>query len=386
MNNDTHDKITVEADMSSEEIIGARSEHTDADAMRRLARRENMNHAPEWDPSVFKYEIIPDVYEHTWNPSLTRKAGGTDVLASGKPGTGKSSLGLTMSMRVMEINDETVIWRGSPSRSEWLPFAPWATLHLPERCKVDARIEPKDPTKSEQSVEIEDIVREVRRYANPIDLNKQQIQTGKFNVVYPDPRKFDCQAIYEDSNKKYEGIEFSEDGPLNHWWFAWILARIEEGPYDWWTWVADEIGDLAPQSAESDTYGTYDKINLLQDCWVDARKKGLTIYAFGHAERDIHDLLRHKIRWRIQMNGTANPTSGSELVGFNSVRMNSDITSQMPVGEGLIYTESAFDKIYWYDFPDPPEITGSLVVDVTPERPKSARSDVGESSRGVADD
>jgi hypothetical protein len=173
-------------------------------------------------------------------------------------------------------------------------------------------------------------------------------------VVYPDPTMQGCQEVYERSEEKtYEGLEFSPSDPANHWWFAWMLARVERGPHHWTTWICDEVGDLAPQSAQNDEFSTYQKVVMMKDCWVDARKFGFTIFAFGHSEKDIHQLIRQKIRWRIQMRGSANPTSASSVVGFGSVPMETDITSHMSVGRALMYTETNFSKFAWKDMPTP---------------------------------
>lgn len=341
-------EISVEPDLKSQQYSGRADAHTDAAAMRRRLG------IPEFDPDNWSWSVIPDLLDHTWSAGPDQSAGGTDLLATGPPGTGKSTLALGLSERLLEINQETVVWRGSPSRSEWTPFAPWAKVCIPERVGISAKLVPKDPTREEIEVDLEDMAREVETYQNPIHLNKQVLEPGKFHVVYPDPRMFDCQEILADAARGgYEGLEFREEDPLNHWWFAWVLARVEEGPHHWTTLVADEIGDIAPESARSDEFATYEKIQLLRDTWVDARKYGLTILAFGHSERDIHNLIRHKIRWRASMNGRGNPTAKSEVIGFNSVPMNSDLSSRMDLGECLVFTEQHFDKLAWSDVPDP---------------------------------
>lgn len=312
-----------------------------------------------WDPERFDWQsVLPNLLHHAWEGppnGKTADKGGTDFLCTGKPGKGKSTLALYFAVRLMEINDEAVVWRGSTSRSEWLPLAPWATLCIPEGVDVSARLEPKhNPNEETVSVELDDLVREVKRYANPVQLNRQILEPGQFHVVYPDPRMRDCQRYYEESDEKQvDGVEFSPDDPLGHWWFAWILARIEYGPHGWTTLILDEIGDLAPESAANDEYGTLPKIKLLKNAFVDARKYGLSLFCFGHSEIDIHNQVRHKIRWRIQMPGQANPTSGSDLVGFRNVKMDVDLTSDMDVGEALAYTESNFQPFQFDEMPAP---------------------------------
>jgi hypothetical protein len=73
--------------------------------------------------------------------------------------------------------------------------------------------------------------------------------------------------------------------------------------------------------------------------------------------------MRDRIRWRITMNQTANPTSSrssSHPVGFETVPMHTDWTSEMSIGEGLLYNESRFEPITWPDIPKP--IDGDLKI------------------------
>ena len=289
-------------------------------------------------------ELLPNIIIHENDPSdPAMSAGGTDWLAVGPPGTGKSNAALWLAGRLMEANDEAVVWRGSPSRSEWLPFHRYARVCLPEGIDVSARFEPTNPTDEAVEVDIEDVVREVVRYEDPKHLNQELIEPNVFHVVYPDPKMRGLQDIYEDAGQKqYDELEFSEDDPLGHWWFGWVLARIEEGPYHWKSLILDEIGDIAPQAARKDDYATYQKIELFRDALVDARKKNLSLFMFGHSEEDIHAMIRRKIRWRVTMAKKANPTSNGEVVGFNQVPMNDPFMARYDVGRFLPWNESEF--------------------------------------------
>lgn len=338
---------------NTREYLDDQRRHRDSRSMREVFG------IPSWDRARFDWpSVIPNCLEHTWDSPADETDGGTDFLCRGKPGTGKSTLANYLALRQTEINKEKVVWRGSSSRSEWLPLAPWVRLCLPRGVDCDLRLEPKDP--SEPSVELnesdlKEIVREVVRYDNPVDLNKRVLKEGVIHVVYPDPEMRGCQAVYEDSpEKQYDSPPkrdalFSSEDPANHWWFAWALARVENGPHHWTTWICDEIGDLCPQSANKDSFGSYQKVELLKDTWVDLRKFGVSVFAFAHSEKDVHQMIRHKLRWRIQMPNTANPTSSSGVVGFETVAMDRDITSWMDVGEALMYTETNFEKFAWSD-------------------------------------
>jgi len=335
---------------STQQATGDTRRHTDADSIRREFG------IPRWDREAFEYpSVIPNCWEKSWDAPVDETSGGTDFLARGKPGSGKSTLANYVAAREMDVNDAAVVWRGSSARSEWLPLAPWTRLCLPEGVTPSIRLVSKDKTKADVVLGVDDlegIVREVVRYRDPLELLQDVIEPGQLHVVYPDPRMRGCQDIYESVDEKvYDGVEFTPEDPATHWWFAWMLARVEYGPYDWMAWILDEVGDLAPQSASSDEFGTYGKVELMRDSWVDARKTGLSIYMFGHSETDIHEFIRRKVRWRIQMRGTANPTRESQTVGFESIPMNSDLTSRMPLGKALMYTETNFESFRWKNMP-----------------------------------
>lgn len=351
------DEVAIEADRQTEQYLGNSNYHTDADGMRREFG------IPAWDADRFegwKSHVFPNLIEHVWDgppEGATRDKGGTDMLATGKPGSGKSTWANYLAVRLLEVNNERVVWRGSTSRSEWLPLAPWTKLCLPAsaRSRLSARLEPKDPRQSPvDDVPLESLAREVEWYDDVRHLNEEILETGKFHVVYPDPQMRGLQAAYEQADEKqYDGLEFSPDDPSKHFWFGFVLDRVENGPFDWTTLILDEVGDVAPQSAQKDDYGTYQKVELLKDSFVDARKTGLSLLLFGHSETDIHDMVRRKIRWRCQMPGSANPTGKSAVVGFDSIPMETDLTSKMKPGELLVYNERNFDDLGYAHLPAP---------------------------------
>lgn len=351
--NEPSSSIDLYADTQTAQYQNDDRLHSDADSIRRYF---GVN-AYERDRYRFPH-VFPNMLEHVWDGDpvgAEQDKGGTDCLIRGKPGRGKSTLLLHLSLRLLEINNEKVVWRGSTTRSEWLPFAPWTKLCLPEGVDVSARLEPKDPTDDViDDVDLTDVVREVVRYKNPEHLNREILTPGQFHVVMPDPQMQGCQRIYEEaSEKEYEDLEFGVEDPDNHWWFAWLLARTELGPHDWTTLIFDEIGDLAPQSARKDDYGSYQKVELLKDVFVDARKFGLSLFTAGHTEQDIHQMIRHKIRWRIQTPQESNPTSKNDIVGFNQIPMETDIMSNAQIGTILAYNERNFEKLSYPHYPSP---------------------------------
>ncbi|MFW6435845.1 MAG: ATP-binding protein [Halovenus sp.] len=353
---------------NTREATGNGNHHSDAASIRDWFPDRASHHngpsttgVPRYDSEKFDYpNLVPNIIEKTWDPGPSQFAGGTDLLATGKPGSGKSTLANHLAMRELEVNRSKVVWRASTARSEWLPLAPWATLALPAGISYEAVFEPRNPTESSFTLSLDElegnVVRDIKRYDSPKDLNQNILSPGQIHVVYPDPLMRGVQDIYEAADdKQYDAPAgrtlFHREDPSTHWWFGWILSRIEYGPFDWTTLILDEIGDIAPEDARKDSFGTYQKIELLKDTWVDARKKGLSIFSFGHAERDIHNMIRHKIRWRMTMGGNSNPTSKSDVVGFGQVPLDWDITSDMDVGSGLVFNESNFEKISWHDYP-----------------------------------
>lgn len=356
----TDSRFDIEFDTKTAQYQDDGTYHTDADSIRRAFG------IPPYERDRFaeyKRNVFPNAVEHVWQgppEGATRDKGGTDILATGKPGSGKSSLARYLSLRVMEINNEKVVWRGSTARSEWLPFAPWTRLCLPAGIDITAYLEPRVPTEPALTdIDLADIVREVVYYDDVQTLNQDLLKPGQFHVVYPDPRMRGLQRVYDGADEKqYDSpggqqrdALFHEVDPSKHWWFGWVLDRVENGPHDFTTLVLDEIGDIAPQSAKKDSHGTYQKVELLKDSYVDARKKGLTIFAFGHSEVDIHQLIRHKIRWRVSMAGSANPTRSSNVVGFDRVPMDHEFTSSMDPGEFLVFNEQNYDPLSYADTP-----------------------------------
>ena len=346
---------------TSREATGDKRAHRDTEDIRRTFGVSSWNSEPFVDKARQNgySPVMPDVIEHEWDPRPSRSAGGTDFLARGKPGSGKSTLGNHFSLRMMEENREVVNWRGSPSRSEWLPLAPWATLLLPSGVDVSPRLVPKDKGNRPVDIRVEDLerlVRDVVYYDDPLDILQNYQHPGQFHVIYPDPRMTGCQTIYEGSStKSYDEPSreqlFHEEDPASHFWFAFLLARLEfVETAEFTTLVLDEIGDICPQDASKDAFGSYQKIKMLRDLWIDLRKYGLTAVMFSHSEADVHQLIRRKVRWRVQMPKTSNPTSAGGVVGFEKVPMTQDLTSSWDAGDGLIYTESDFDMFSWSNY------------------------------------
>ena len=330
---------------------------------------------PEFDPDEFRENpkarmVYPDLIIHERNPTVTTSAKGTDCLVRGKRGCGKSTLAANLSVRLMELNDERIVWRGSPMRSEWLRFRKWATLFLPANASVDSMwVDETDDATLRDVEDLEDVVRDVIYYEDVDDLLDKLYDgpSASFNVVYPDPSFSGCRQLTKETERVSDPLPFtpswnaSEENPttpLVHWWFAFFLARVER-PGSWMSIIFDEVGDLVPERAKQDAHQTYEKIGLLRSVMADSRRARLSVFMFCHYEQNVHHDIRREIKWRIHMpDGSPNPRerrASSVPVGFETVPMYHDVMSDKDVGVGLCYTESEFTWFSWSDIPGEPE-------------------------------
>lgn len=349
---------SIDFDRNTREVTGDSRKHTDADSMRRRFG------IPAYDRERYDYpEVYPNLVEHYRETpegvvptGRFSRLGGTDLLVTEKPGNGKTTLLLNLCIRVMDVNDEAVVWRGSQSRAEWTPLAPWATLCLPSSCKgeIQARLDPADETEEPLPVALTNVARSVEWYDDPTHLNHEVLEPGRFHVVYPDPYLTGCQHVYRDAEVKVAGVEFDPEHPVTHWWYGYLLSRMEYGPNMWTTVVLDELKALVGQDASKDAYGTYQKIELLAEAWVDFRRKGMTVWGASHQEGEIHEMIRKKIEWRAELTG--NPTRASQVVGVSNVPMNTNLVANYPFDKYLLWTEAAFERrLSWSELSDPIE-------------------------------
>lgn len=300
------------------------------------------------------------------------RIGGTDWFAHGPKGSGKTTFKLTWAARTLELNTDAYVWRGSPARSEWLPLRKWTTVMLPSTLEAEAELSPPVDHVDPISVELEDVVREVKYYNDPIDLN-QQLEEGKFYVVYPDPRFRGCEEITREADEIpvlehtsvwdaiEEGLEADEVTPSSMWWFAWAIAKIDLGSPTPISWGCDEIGNVMPEHASNAYHDLYKRIEALRNKYVDARRNNFSLYGVGHSDDDLHNLMRKKIRWRVTMNGVDNPTTRS-VVGMGNAPMNSNYTKHMALGEALMWNKQGFTPFSWDDIPSRFKVPGQLHI------------------------
>ena len=323
-------------------------------------------------------EVFQWLQDH---PEIVRdlRNGGTDFLAYGPKGSGKSTMTIALPViRNLGINPDAVVWRGSPARAEWLPLRAWTRLCLPKGLEVKAVLDPPADDMESIPVDLEETVFEVVRYSSIRDLNHEVLQEGMLHVVYPDPKFRGATRAYREADEIQEiphydawGVlngRFPEIGepdpteitPTKMWWFAWAIDKIDHGPPIWCSWVCDEIGNVMPEHASNDYHRLHDRISAYRDKFVDARRNKFSQYGIGHDLDDTHNLMRKKKRWRITMAGIDNPTG--ETVGMGEAPMDDNHTQKMQLGQALSWNSQDYAEFRWDDIPSWAKVPGQLHI------------------------
>jgi hypothetical protein len=300
--------------------------------------------------------------------------GGTDWLAYGPKGSGKSTMTIALPViRNLEINPDAVVWRGSPARAEWLPLRAWTRLCLPAGLEVEAVLDPPSDEMDPIQVDLSEVVYEVVRYGSIRELNHEVLREGMLHVVFPDPRFRGATAAYREADEiqeighvsAWDAASESDLGPEDvtpseMWWFAWAIDKIDHGPPIWTSWVADEIGNLMPEHASNEYHRLHDRISAFRDKYVDARRNKFSLFGVGHDAKDLHNLLRKKMRWRITMAGIDNPTG--QTVGMGEAPMNRNYTQGYQLGEALSWNSQNHAPFNWADIPSAFKVPGQLHI------------------------
>jgi len=301
-------------------------------------------------------------------------AGGTDMQIYGEPGTGKSTLATFIATTIAQLNNETVLWAdtlddsGTNERCEWLALAPYVTIAVPEGIPVDVRVVPKDPALNEVTLDLEEICRDVVRYKSPRDLNRKLLE-GQIYVVFPDPLLRGCNEVSQWTyNPPSSTTPVGEPGPdsatpADHWWFAWMSARITHDDFVHWTSVMlDEAGNLLDPDARKDEHDSYQKVKWWSQKFADARKKGVSIFTMCHALSEINQLQRKKQRWWLTMPGMS-PPIGKTMPGEKTCPMEYDYTTSMDKGEAQVWNTRNYASISWPNLKREGRIDAEISID-----------------------
>lgn len=267
--------------------------------------------------------------------------GGKDVFIHGLPGSTKTTLLGYLACRVMEANNETVVWTATPGRSEWLMLAPWATVAFPEGVQRRTVVEPFNTRIGRFELDMDAFARDVITYTDPEDLMEQMRDRpdGQLYVTYPDPEFRGCEFLVgENYTSVWEAEDIHGTTPLEHWWFAWAKARVE-GPYSYWTsLIGDEVDEWLDSDASDDEHGTYYKVKGFKDSFREFRKDHLSFFLACHNRDEVHSKVTKKLRWTATMNQEETPPDAPT---------DGDVTSRMDLGEGLIWKAVKYASFSW---------------------------------------
>jgi len=285
-------------------------------------------------------------------------------------------MSIAMMIRDLEINPDAVVWRGSPSRAEWLPLRAWTRLCLPAGVETEAVLEPPSDSMEPIPIDLEEMVHEVVRYSSIRELNHEVLKEGMFHVVYPDPRFRGATQAFREADEiqeiehisawdvqhapEEEELTPQDVTPQEMWWFAWMIDKIDAGPPIWVSLLADEVGNLMPEHASNDYHRLYDRIAALRDKYVDARRNKFSFYGVGHDPGDMASMMRKKQRWQITLAGADNPTT--KTTGMGDPPMNRNYTTSMQLGQALSWNSQNFAEFSWSDIPSEFKVPGQLHI------------------------
>jgi len=324
---------------------------------------------------VFEY-LADD--ETPVGPDDLETTGGSDALIHGPMGRGKTTNVQTLIARWMEINGEAVVWRGTPQRTEWLPFAPWTVVCLPSGLDYTVTLAPPeddlgfvDMDFDPIEVPLEEIVWDVRRYDDLDDLNNNVLQQGMFHVVYPDPKFRGCERITREASEcptleyttAWQTDDDDEVTPTSYWWFSWLIHHnVNEQRSMRLTWVCDEASNLFQHHADNaSSNGLARRIKAVSQQYVDFRRNGLSFVLLTQKPKEISWMIRKKMRWGVTLSGTDNPTGSDEIIGVKP-EMDNDLTSSWDLGRGIFWTSGQYTEFGWDDIPRRYKVPGKLRV------------------------
>lgn len=252
------------------------------------------------------------------------RPGGTGLLLHGEQGVTKTTAMIWIVANIMEVNqEENVLWFSTLDDTEWITFAPWATVCLPSG--VDVRVTANPHSREYRDlgafeIDMDYICRQVIRYDDPRDLlsTLADRRPGQFYVVYPDPHFRRCQALTGYSYDSIWDVNNSEEATkLHHFWFGLSEELYHGSEYNYWTtMVGDEAHKWLRSGKGNDEHDWWDKIDDWATNYGDARKKRVSFLGSIHKWNKVNRMVKDMIRWGGTMNGEDFP-SEAPLSGKN---------------------------------------------------------------------
>ncbi|MDZ7701810.1 MAG: hypothetical protein U5J98_06925 [Halobacteriales archaeon] len=179
---------------------------------------------------------------------------------------------------------------------------------MPANATIDARWKYETDIEPEP-VEMEDVVRHVRRYDDPKDLPMTasgRSPAARSTSSILTPASNGGKQLTQETDQVPETLPFTpkwatigEESatPLTHWRYAYFLAAVEfRSSNHRLATVFDEAGDLTPEGVSEDKHKTYSKLELLRSCYAESRKKRISISLVRQTTRRTYTT-RYGARW-----------------------------------------------------------------------------------------
>ncbi|WP_158855592.1 hypothetical protein [Halorhabdus sp. CUG00001] len=281
--------------------------------------------------------------------------GGTDMHAHSKPGGGKTSFGMLPGVvRLMEINNETILWplpadkTGLVEEVEILPMAPYMTLLRPKGVEISAEFVPKNPRLDKVDVDLTTPhpFRNVIEYEDPVDILENIVLRGGAYAILPDPRFRECERLTATNYvTPDEADDISEVTRLRYWDHALMAARAKADQFlHPSTVIEDEFSDLVPMNPKADASDTHQKVKSWPEVYGKARKKNHSLVSMSHSINRIDPDVLEKERWFVTMPDTDVPSS---VPGISKPPVSTQFMSGKPKGTAVVWTNNRFAEVGW---------------------------------------
>lgn len=301
-----------------------------------------------------RIEVMKWISEH---PDVIERLsdGGTDMHAHSKPGKGKTSFGMLPGVvRMMEVNNETVLWplpadkTGLVEEAEVLPLAPWMTLLRPKGVKIGAEFVPKNPRLDKVDVDLTTPhpFRDVIEYEDPVDILENIVVRGGAYAILPDPRFRECERLTATNYiSPWDAEDINEVTRLRHWDHALMAARAKADQFlHPSVQIEDEFSDLVPMNPRADASDTYAKVKSWPEVYGKARKKNHSLLSMSHSISRIDEDVLEKERWFVTMPDTDVPGS---VPGISNPPISKQFMHGKKLGTAVVWNTTRFSEISW---------------------------------------